>query len=96
MIAEDFRRAFDGGVDLLFSPTAPTPAFRFGEKTANPYEMYLSDIFVTPSSLAALPSMSQPIGNVGALPVGGQFIAPAWQEARMLRAAAALERSLRP
>ena len=93
LIAEDFRRAFASGVDVLFAPTAPGPAFRFGEKTANPYEMYLADVFVTPSSLAALPAVSLPIGRIGALPVGGQFIARWWREADMLRAAAALERS---
>jgi aspartyl-tRNA(Asn)/glutamyl-tRNA(Gln) amidotransferase subunit A len=55
--------------------------------------MYLADVFVTPSSLAALPAVSLPIGRIGALPVGGQFIARWWREADMLRAAAALERS---
>ena len=93
LIADDFKRAFDTGIDVLFAPTAPAPAFRFGEKTANPYEMYLADVFVTPSSLAALPAISLPIGRIGALPVGGQFIARWWREADMLRAARALERS---
>lgn len=95
LIADDFRRVFASGVDVLFSPTAPTPAFRFGEKTENPYEMYLSDVFVTPSSLAALPSLSLPIGRLGNLPVGGQFIADQWHERVLLRAAAALEESYR-
>ena len=94
LIAQDFRHAFEGGVDVIFSPTAPTPAFGFGEKTSNPYDMYLSDIFVTPSTLAGLPSVSLPIGCVGALPVGGQFIADRWRERTLLRAAEALERSL--
>jgi len=92
LIARDFQRVFASGVDVIFSPTAPTPAFRFGEKTGNPYEMYLSDIFVTPSTLAALPSISVPIGRLGSLPVGGQFIAGPWREALLLRAAGALER----
>jgi aspartyl-tRNA(Asn)/glutamyl-tRNA(Gln) amidotransferase subunit A len=93
LIARDFHRVFASGVDVLFSPTAPTPAFRFGEKTADPYEMYLSDIFVTPSTLAALPSISLPIGRLGCLPVGGQFIANQWREGTLLRAAAVLEQS---
>ena len=93
LIARDFRRAFASGIDVLFSPTCPTPAFRFGEKTDNPYEMYLSDIFVTPSTLAALPSLSLPVGRIGSLPVGGQLIADQWCEGVLLRAAGALERS---
>jgi aspartyl-tRNA(Asn)/glutamyl-tRNA(Gln) amidotransferase subunit A len=93
-MAADFERAFTSGIDVLFAPTAPGPAFRFGEKTADPYEMYLADVFVTPSSLAALPAISLPIGYQGHLPVGGQFIANRWREADMLRAAAALERAL--
>jgi Asp-tRNA(Asn)/Glu-tRNA(Gln) amidotransferase A subunit family amidase len=50
-------------------------------------------VFVTPSSLAALPAVSLPVGETGGLPIGAQFIAPWWREAVMLRAAAALERS---
>ncbi|HEU4697952.1 MAG TPA: Asp-tRNA(Asn)/Glu-tRNA(Gln) amidotransferase subunit GatA [Gemmatimonadales bacterium] len=91
MIAEDFRRAFER-VDLLFTPTTPTTAFRAGEKTEDPVSMYLADIFVSPASLAGLPAMSQPIGRSEGLPVGGQLIAPMYQEARMLAAAGALER----
>jgi aspartyl-tRNA(Asn)/glutamyl-tRNA(Gln) amidotransferase subunit A len=93
-IREDFDRVFGAGVDVLFTPTTPTPAFRIGEKTADPYAMYLSDIFTVTANLAALPAISLPIGNVAGLPVGGQFIAPRWQEAVLIRAASALERSL--
>lgn len=93
-ICEDFDRVFAAGVDVLFTPTTPTPAFRIGEKTADPYEMYLSDIFTVTANLAALPALSLPIGTVGGLPVGGQFIAPRWREHTMIRAAAALERDL--
>ena len=60
LIADDFRRAFDGGVDLLLTPTTPTPAFRAGEKTEDPVAMYLADIFVCAISLAGLPALSLP------------------------------------
>jgi aspartyl-tRNA(Asn)/glutamyl-tRNA(Gln) amidotransferase subunit A len=93
-IREDFDRVFATGVDVLFTPTTPTPAFRIGEKTADPYAMYLSDIFTVTANLAALPAISLPIGSVAGLPVGGQFLAPRWGEAVMIGAAAALERSL--
>jgi aspartyl-tRNA(Asn)/glutamyl-tRNA(Gln) amidotransferase subunit A len=92
-IREDFDRVFAAGVDVLFTPTTPTPAFRIGEKTADPYAMYLSDIFTVTANLAALPAISLPIGNVASLPVAGQFLAPRWREDVMIRAAAALERS---
>jgi aspartyl-tRNA(Asn)/glutamyl-tRNA(Gln) amidotransferase subunit A len=93
-IREDFDRVFAAGVDVLFTPTTPTPAFHIGEKVADPYAMYLSDIFTVTANLAALPAVSVPIGTVGGLPVGGQFLAPRWREDMMLRVAAALERSL--
>jgi aspartyl-tRNA(Asn)/glutamyl-tRNA(Gln) amidotransferase subunit A len=94
LIAHDFSELFDGGVDLLFTPTAPTPAFALGEKSTDPYEMYLNDIFTATANLAGVPAMSQPIGRVNGLPVGGQFIAPHFCEAVMFRAAYALERAL--
>lgn len=92
LIAADFAEVFDG-VDLLFTPTTPTPAFPLGA-LSDPYEMYLSDIFTATANLAGVPAMSQPIGSVGELPVGGQFLAPHFGEATMFRAAAALERAL--
>ncbi len=91
-IVEDFTGAFASGVDLLFTPTCPTPAFKAGEKTSDPVAMYLADIFVCPASLAGLPAMSLPIGRSGGLPVGGQLIAPHFQEARMLAVAGTLEK----
>jgi aspartyl-tRNA(Asn)/glutamyl-tRNA(Gln) amidotransferase subunit A len=90
-IAGDFRRAFDGGVDLLLTPTTPTPAFRAGEKTADPVSMYLADIFVCAVSLAGLPALSIPVGRSEGLPIGAQLIAPFLEDERMLAAAAALE-----
>ena len=86
--------AFAGGVDFLFTPTTPTTAFRAGEKTDDPVAMYLADIFVCPGSLAGLPALSLPIGRSDGLPVGGQIIAPPFEEVRMLAVAATLERQL--
>lgn len=94
LIARDFRHAFDDGVDVLFTPTTPSTAFRFGEKTADPYQMYLADVFTAPANLAGVPALSLPIGRVDGLPVGGQLMADRWNEATLLRAAAALERAL--
>ena len=92
LIAQDFRNAFDRGVDLLFTPTTPTPAFRAGEKLNDPVSMYLSDIFTVTANLAGLPAISLPVGRVKGLPVGGQFIGQAFLEDEMLEAAYALER----
>ena len=92
LIADDFRRTFSSGVDLLLTPTTPTPAFKAGEKTEDPVAMYLADVFVCPINLAGLPAVSIPAGRSDGLPVGAQLIAPAFQEERLLAAAAALER----
>jgi aspartyl-tRNA(Asn)/glutamyl-tRNA(Gln) amidotransferase subunit A len=93
LIAEDFTGVFGSGVDLLFTPTTPTPAFALGA-ISDPYEMYMSDIFTVTANLAGVPAMSQPIGRVDGLPVGGQFIAPHFEEERMFAAAFALEQAL--
>ena len=92
LIADDFRRTFASGVDLLLTPTTPTPAFKAGEKTEDPVAMYLADIFVCPINLAGLPAVSIPAGRSEGLPIGAQLIAPAFDEERLLAAAAALER----
>ncbi|HEU5319246.1 MAG TPA: amidase family protein, partial [Methylomirabilota bacterium] len=92
LLAQDFRNVFDRGVDLLFTPTTPTPAFKAGEKLADPVAMYLSDVFVVTANLAGLPAMSLPIGRIKGLPVGGQFIGQEFLEDEMLEAAYALER----
>jgi aspartyl-tRNA(Asn)/glutamyl-tRNA(Gln) amidotransferase subunit A len=93
LITKDFADVFDGGVDLLFTPTTPSPAFRLGA-ISDPYEMYMSDIFTATANLAGVPAMSLPIGRTNGLPVGGQLIAPHFGEADMFAAAYALERSL--
>jgi aspartyl-tRNA(Asn)/glutamyl-tRNA(Gln) amidotransferase subunit A len=93
LVAEDFVNVFATGVDALFTPTAPSTAFRLGA-ISDPYEMYLSDIFTATANLAGVPAMSQPIGRVDGLPVGGQVIASHFREAEMFRVAFALERAL--
>ena len=92
LIAHDFRSAFES-VDLLLTPTSPTPAFPLGA-VSDPYEMYLSDIFTVTANLAGVPAMSLPIGRVDGLPIGGQLLAPHFAEDRMFAAAYAIERAL--
>jgi aspartyl-tRNA(Asn)/glutamyl-tRNA(Gln) amidotransferase subunit A len=92
LITDDFRRVFASGVDALFTPTTPTPAFTLGA-VSDPYEMYMNDIFTCTANLAGVPAISVPIGTVGSLPVGGQVIAPHFGEATMFRVAGALERA---
>ena len=83
---------FDRGVDLLFTPTTPTPAFKAGERLADPVAMYLSDIFTVTANLAGLPALSLPIGRIKGLPIGGQLIGQAFLEDEMIEAAYAIER----
>ncbi|RMH05533.1 MAG: Asp-tRNA(Asn)/Glu-tRNA(Gln) amidotransferase subunit GatA [Aquificota bacterium] len=84
LIAEDFKKAFEK-VDIIASPTTPTTAFRLGEKTQDPIAMYLSDIFTVSVNLAGLPAISIPIGMSNSLPVGGQLIGKAFDEATLLK-----------
>jgi aspartyl-tRNA(Asn)/glutamyl-tRNA(Gln) amidotransferase subunit A len=87
LIRDDFTRAFDE-VDLLLTPTAPTPAYRLGEKTDDPLKMYLDDILTTPASLAGICGISVPCGlSTGGLPIGLQWLGPAFGEEKLLRAA---------
>ncbi|HEX7128320.1 MAG TPA: Asp-tRNA(Asn)/Glu-tRNA(Gln) amidotransferase subunit GatA [Thermodesulfobacteriota bacterium] len=90
LIARDFEQAF-AKADLLLTPTAPTPAFRLGEKTGDPLTMYLNDVYTIPVNLAGLPGLSMPCGFSGGLPVGAQLVAPAFEEPRLLRAAHAYQ-----
>jgi len=94
LITADFHRVFADGIDLLFTPTAPTTAFKLGS-ISDPYEMYLNDVFTATANLSGVPAISVPIGNSGGLPVGGQIIAPHFGESSMFAAAAALEGALR-
>ncbi len=90
LISQDFKAAFEQ-VDIIATPTSPIPAFKSGEKTDDPLTMYLSDIFTIAVNLAGLPGLSQPCGFAQDLPVGLQWIAPAWQEDKILAAASAYE-----
>ncbi|MGQ9477540.1 MAG: Asp-tRNA(Asn)/Glu-tRNA(Gln) amidotransferase subunit GatA [Candidatus Bipolaricaulia bacterium] len=92
LIKEDFERAFQE-VELIITPTSPTPAFKLGERVQDPLEMYLSDVYTVPASLAGLPAISLPEGEGEGLPFGLQIIAPHLGEMRLLRAAYAFERA---
>jgi len=91
LIRRDFDAAFRE-VDALVCPTAPTAAFRLGEKTDDPLAMYLTDVYTLPASLAGLPAISVPCAPTRAgLPVGLQIIAPTLRETTMFALAAAWE-----
>ncbi len=86
LIAADFQEAFKA-CDVIMGPTAPSVAFKFGEKSADPVQMYLSDIYTIAVNLAGLPGLSIPCGFNKQLPVGLQLIVPWFGEAKMLNAA---------
>jgi aspartyl-tRNA(Asn)/glutamyl-tRNA(Gln) amidotransferase subunit A len=91
LIAQDFRDAFLK-VDAIVTPTSPVPAFKLGERTNDPLQMYLADIYTVTGSLAGLPGISVPCGKIcGKLPVGLQIFGPAFGEAQVLRLAHAFE-----
>jgi len=93
LIAQDFRDAFEK-VDAILTPTSPVTAFKLGERTADPLQMYLADIYTVTGSLAGVPGISVPCGKVdGKLPVGLQIFGPAFGEARILQLAHAFEQA---
>jgi aspartyl-tRNA(Asn)/glutamyl-tRNA(Gln) amidotransferase subunit A len=93
LIARDFADAFQK-VDAIITPTAPTPAFRLGEKTADPLQMYLADIYTVTGSLAGVPGISVPCGKTkSGLPIGMQIFAPHFAEGRVLQLARAFEQA---
>lgn len=92
LIRRDYEEAFSR-FDVVLTPTAPTPAFKLGEKTSDPLAMYLADIFTLPPSLAGLPAISVPAGKAGELPIGLQLTTPAFEESRLLRIAHAFEKA---
>ncbi|MFA6548492.1 MAG: Asp-tRNA(Asn)/Glu-tRNA(Gln) amidotransferase subunit GatA [Candidatus Margulisiibacteriota bacterium] len=92
LIKRDYEKAFEK-CDLLVSPTAPTSAFKMGEKTADPLSMYLSDIATIPVNLAGLPAISIPCGFSNGLPVGLQITGQAFDEETILRAAFTYEQN---
>jgi aspartyl-tRNA(Asn)/glutamyl-tRNA(Gln) amidotransferase subunit A len=89
LIRKDFERVFTE-VDIIATPTAPTPAYKIGEKIANPLEMYLADIFTVPANIAGLPAISVPSGFVTEegkeLPLGLHLLAPHFREDILFRA----------
>ena len=91
LIAQDFDKAF-ADVDLLLTPTSPTPAFHKGQLTDDPVAMYQQDLYTVPTSLAGLPAMSIPCGFSQGLPMGMQLIAPAFREDLALGLAAQFQR----
>ncbi|MEJ6493421.1 MAG: Asp-tRNA(Asn)/Glu-tRNA(Gln) amidotransferase subunit GatA [Actinomycetes bacterium] len=95
LIKQDFDAAF-AKVDVLISPTAPTTAFKIGEKLDDPLAMYLNDVATIPVNMAGLPGMSLPIGLAPEdnVPVGLQIIAPAMADDRLYNVGAAIEREL--
>jgi aspartyl-tRNA(Asn)/glutamyl-tRNA(Gln) amidotransferase subunit A len=93
LIARDFAEAFEK-VDAIITPTAPTAAFRLGEKTADPLEMYLADIYTVTGSLAGVPGISVPCGKSAAgLPIGMQIFGSHFGEARILQLARGFEKA---
>lgn len=93
LIKEDFDRAF-AACDVILSPTAPSAAFKLGEKTDDPLQMYLADIYTIAANLAGVPAVSIPCGLTKAdLPIGLQLAGPLFAEAKLLQAARLFERA---
>jgi aspartyl-tRNA(Asn)/glutamyl-tRNA(Gln) amidotransferase subunit A len=94
LIKQDFEKAFSQ-VDLILTPTTPTPAFKIGEKTADPLEMYLADVFTITANIVGVPAISVPGPKVEVdgkeLPQGFQLMAKWFDEENLLRAAHAYE-----
>jgi aspartyl-tRNA(Asn)/glutamyl-tRNA(Gln) amidotransferase subunit A len=94
LIRRDFEQAFES-CDVVATPTTPTPAFRMGEKTDDPLQMYLEDIFTVPANLAGIPGLSLPCGLAGGLPVGLQLLGRHFDEETLLRCGGAYQRATR-
>lgn len=91
LLIEEYKKLF-ANYDVLISPVAPTPAFKLGENTADPIQMYLADIMTVPPSLAGLPAISVPAGeNETGLPIGVQLIGDYRTDARLLKLASEVE-----
>ncbi|WP_041286220.1 Asp-tRNA(Asn)/Glu-tRNA(Gln) amidotransferase subunit GatA [Desulfomonile tiedjei] len=92
LITNDFKKAFES-CDAIFCPTAPSPAFRIGEKIDDPMQMYLTDVFTIPVNMAGLPGMAIPAGfSRDGLPIGLQLIAPHFKEEVLVQLSAAFQR----
>jgi len=87
-------------VDVIATPTAPTPAFKLGEKNTDPLKMYLEDVFTVPANIAGIPGISVPAGTVlrdgVKLPVGVQFVANHFHEAHLFAIGKAVEKITQP
>lgn len=88
VIRADYARAFEAGCDVVMTPTTPGPAFKIGEKTADPMTMYLEDVYTVGVNLAGLPAVSVPAEGEEGLPRGVQLVGRAFAEGELLRAAA--------
>jgi len=86
LIRRDFETAFES-CDVILTPTAPTPAFAFGEKMDDPLQMYLNDLYTIPANLAGIPGINVPSGLADGLPIGVQILGRAFDEATVLRVA---------
>ena len=94
LLRQDFNEAF-ARVDVILTPTAPTPAFRLGEKVDDPLNMYLSDIYTIPANLAGIPGISVPCGlSPDGLPIGAQLLGKHFDEESLLAAASVIEREI--
>ncbi len=101
LIRDDFRQAFEH-VDVIVTPTAPTVAWKIGEKDGDPLKLYLEDVFTVPASLAGLPGLTVPVGFASPeddtsveLPVGIQILGPVLGEEKCLMVGHVLESALR-
>ena len=92
LLRRDYEQAFES-VDVVTMPTSPIPPFKLGEKTDDPLQMYLADVFTVSVNLAGLPGVSVPCGFADGLPIGFQLIGRMFDEATILRVADAFERA---
>jgi aspartyl-tRNA(Asn)/glutamyl-tRNA(Gln) amidotransferase subunit A len=91
LLTRDFQEAFQK-VDAIVTPTAPTPAFKLGEKADNPLAMYLADIYTVTADLAGVPGISVPCGQTrSGLPIGLQVLGRHFDESTVLRVAGSIE-----
>ncbi len=94
LVAKDFEEAFEK-VDVIITPTTPTTAFKLGDRTGDPVDMFLADVFTVGGNLAGIPAISVPCGaDARGLPIGLQIFAPAFDETTLLKTAGFLEKRL--
>ena len=94
LIKNDFDHVFNSSgddIDVILTPTTPSTAFKFGEKTSDPLSMYLADIYTVSVNLAGVPAISLPCGEVEGLPVGLQLIGKNFDDVKLLQIAKSVE-----